>query len=80
MEEERIVNSEFRRDDFDEFSLRPRSISEYIGQTKVKENLLVFIQAAKERGSPLTMFFIWPSRAWENHTCRSYCKRAWGKH
>ncbi|MGI6049742.1 MAG: Holliday junction branch migration DNA helicase RuvB [Acetivibrionales bacterium] len=53
MEEERIVNSEFRRDDFDEFSLRPRSISEYIGQTKVKENLLVFIQAAKERGEPL---------------------------
>jgi Holliday junction DNA helicase RuvB len=53
LEEERIVNSEFRRDDFDEFSLRPRSISEYIGQTKVKENLLVFIQAAKERGEPL---------------------------
>lgn len=53
MEEERIVNSEFRWDDFDEFSLRPRSISEYIGQTKVKENLLVFIQAAKERGEPL---------------------------
>ncbi len=53
MEEERIINSEFRRDDFDEFSLRPRTIVDYIGQTKVKENLLVFIQAAKEREEAL---------------------------
>lgn len=53
MEEDRLINSEQRRDDFDEASLRPRTINEYIGQTKVKENLLVFIEATKKRGEAL---------------------------
>jgi len=34
-------------------SLRPRSLDEYIGQDKVKENLRVFIHACKKRGEPL---------------------------
>lgn len=33
--------------------LRPRALSEYIGQQKVKENLSVFIEAAKQRGETL---------------------------
>ncbi|HHY82331.1 MAG TPA: Holliday junction branch migration DNA helicase RuvB [Clostridiales bacterium] len=36
-----------------EFSLRPRRLSEYIGQEKVKEKMLIFIQAARERGEAL---------------------------
>ena len=36
-----------------EGSLRPKSISEYIGQEKAKDNLSVFINAAKMRGEPL---------------------------
>ena len=36
-----------------ENSLRPRSLSEYIGQTKVKENMKIYIEAAKKRGEPL---------------------------
>ena len=36
-----------------ETSLRPRMLSEYIGQEKVKENLSVFIEAAKRRAEPL---------------------------
>ncbi|MCL2068484.1 MAG: Holliday junction branch migration DNA helicase RuvB, partial [Oscillospiraceae bacterium] len=36
-----------------EGSLRPRTLSEYIGQEKVKENLSVFIEAAKQRGESL---------------------------
>ncbi len=36
-----------------ELSLRPQKLSEFIGQTKVKDNLAVFIQAAKERGEAL---------------------------
>ena len=39
-------------DDF-EISLRPRTLSEYIGQDKVKENMSVYIQAAKKRGDSL---------------------------
>ncbi len=40
-------------EDSNESSLRPRYLSEYAGQEKAKENLRVFIQAAKQRGEPL---------------------------
>ena len=36
-----------------EVTLRPQSLVEYIGQDKVKENLAVYIEAAKRRGDPL---------------------------
>jgi len=39
-------------DDF-EVSLRPKTLSEYIGQDKVKENMKIYIQAAKKRGDSL---------------------------
>ena len=39
-------------DDF-EVSLRPQTLSEYIGQDKVKENMKIYIQAAKNRGDSL---------------------------
>lgn len=53
MEEERLVCSELGLEDVDETSLRPRKFNEYIGQTKVKENLNVFIEAAKRRKEAL---------------------------
>ena len=36
-----------------EKSLRPQTLDEYIGQTKVKENMRIYIEAAKKRGEPL---------------------------
>ncbi len=52
--EERIVSSRTLGEDNEiEYSLRPRTLSEYIGQEKVKENMKVFIGAAKGRGEPL---------------------------
>ena len=33
--------------------LRPKTLSEYIGQTKVKENMKIYIEAAKRREEPL---------------------------
>ncbi len=36
-----------------EFNLRPRHFSEFIGQTKMKENLSIFIEAAAKRSEPL---------------------------
>ncbi len=53
MEEERLIGCEMKVEDYDEASLRPRKLSDYIGQTKVKENLTVFIEAAKKRGEAL---------------------------
>ena len=52
MEEERIVTPEAMGSDY-ETSLRPKSFSEYIGQQKVKENLAIFIEAAKKRQEAL---------------------------
>lgn len=52
--DERLIDPEITIEDADvETSLRPKRIDEYIGQSKVKENLLVFIQAAKQRKEPL---------------------------
>ena len=42
VEEERLENS-----------LRPKALKEYIGQDKVKENMKIYIEAAKKRGEPL---------------------------
>ncbi|HHV38105.1 MAG TPA: Holliday junction branch migration DNA helicase RuvB [Tepidimicrobium sp.] len=51
---ERVVASSIQREDLDnEVTLRPKWISEYIGQEKVKEQLDIFIQAAKKRKEPL---------------------------
>lgn len=52
--ENRITAPEFGRQDVDtEFSLRPKSLNEYIGQDKAKENLSVYIEAARRRGEAL---------------------------
>ena len=48
-----LITTSLTRDDEGEGSLRPRSLSEYIGQKKAKENLSVFIDAAKLRNEPL---------------------------
>ena len=52
-QEGRIVAMEEQQADDWQYSLRPRKLSEYIGQDKVKENLSVFIQAALSRGEAL---------------------------
>ncbi len=51
--EDRITSGERLSDDSFEKSIRPDSISEYIGQSEVKENLNIFIKAAKMRNEPL---------------------------
>lgn len=45
----RLQDGQFLPEDQDELSLRPEKLKQYIGQTKVKENMAVFIQAAKAR-------------------------------
>ena len=55
MDEENLINPELINEEENrlENSLRPKTLDEYIGQTKVKENLRVYIEAAKKRGEPL---------------------------
>lgn len=52
--ENRVVAPEYAPEDGDsEITLRPKTLTEYIGQQKAKENLKVFIDAARQRGEPL---------------------------
>lgn len=52
--EGRMVSAEYTSEDNEvEYSLRPQTLSEYIGQDKVKENMAIYIEAAKRRGQPL---------------------------
>ena len=55
MEEERIISPELENSNEErlENSLRPKTLDEYIGQDKVKENMKIYIEAAKKRGEPL---------------------------
>lgn len=51
---ERIVTGDFLDEDADiEVGLRPRQLEDYVGQEKVKENLKIYINAAKERRESL---------------------------
>ncbi len=53
-DENRIVTtSEIMEDGENEKSLRPKALDEYIGQVKAKENMRVFIEAARKRGEAL---------------------------
>ena len=50
----RIISTEADIEELNsEYSLRPKYLDEYIGQNKVKENLKIFIEAAKRRNEPL---------------------------
>ena len=54
MTDDRIVNPEQTNDEAAfEANIRPRRLTEYVGQSRVKENLSVFIRAAQDRGEAL---------------------------
>ena len=52
-ESQRLVAGAEAPEDLEDVSLRPRKFEEYIGQEKVRANLSVFIEAAKQRKEPL---------------------------
>jgi holliday junction DNA helicase RuvB len=53
MSEPRMVMPERHEEDAAEASIRPLSLDEFVGQARVRDNLRVFIQAARGRGEPL---------------------------
>lgn len=53
-DEERLISSGYLNEDYEiESSLRPKRLDEYIGQERAKEQLDIFIQAARQRGDQL---------------------------
>ena len=51
--DDRIIDSNLTIEDVFDKNIRPESLNEYVGQKKIKENLHVFIEAAKMRNEPL---------------------------
>ena len=59
LNEERIVSVNTNEKEDDTKALRPQSLSDFTGQVEIKENLAIFISAAKKRGEAMdhTLFF-----------------------
>ena len=55
---QRLISGEVQPDDLD-VSLRPKRLGDFVGQTHVKDNLSIAIQAAKMRGDPLDHVIIY---------------------
>lgn len=49
----RLIRATSQEEDAPDKSLRPRSLREFIGQKPIRENLSVYIEAAKSRGESL---------------------------
>lgn len=54
LDDKQLLNSrELKEDKTWDLTLRPRSLADYVGQDQVKENLKIFLAAAKQRGEPI---------------------------
>ena len=68
----RIISTEADIEELNsEYSLRPKYLDEYIGQNKVKENLKIFIEAAKRRNEPLDHLLLYGPPGLGNTTLAS---------
>ncbi len=73
---ERLISGELGDDDRFEASLRPRTLKEYIGQIKAKDNLQVFIEAARARQETLDhVLFFGPPGTRQNHPGQHHRQR-----
>ena len=76
MEEDRIMDPlvENQAEERLENSLRPQTLSEYIGQEKVKENMKIYIESAKKRKEPLDHCLLYgPPGLRKNNISKHYC-------
>ncbi len=54
LKEERVVNDDAQEDEQNfEVGLRPQNLEEFVGQPEIKQNLEIFLTAAKKRGEPM---------------------------
>lgn len=76
--EEPIVAKTFLQEDAQEGSLRPKTLKEYIGQEKAKENLSVFIEAARKREEALDHVLLHGPPGLARPPWRASSPRRWG--
>lgn len=76
--ERRIITTEVTEEDkVIEPNLRPQMLAEYIGQEKIKNNLKVYIDAAKARGSRWIMCCFTARRDWERRRFPALLQTRW---
>ena len=75
--EEPIVAKTFLSEDANEGSLRPHTLTEYIGQEKAKQTLSIFIEAARRGQSLWTMCCCTALRDWARPHWRASSPRRW---
>ena len=76
--EEPLVSKSFLPEDSGELSLRPHTLREYIGQQKAKENLSIFIEAARPGRSLWIMCCSTAPRAWARPRWQASSPPRWG--
>ena len=61
----------------EEVSLRPKTLDDYIGQEKAKNNLRIYLRAAQQRGEPMDHILLYGPPAWQNNVGRQLWRRRW---
>lgn len=77
--EKRVISTElFEEENRTENSLRPKLLSDYIGQAKAKEKLKIYIEAAKARGESLDHVLLYgASPDWERRRLPGLLPMKW---
>ena len=73
----RLVSPEMEAIDSEENSLRPHTLEDYVGQEKVKENLRIYLEAARRRGEAMDHILLYGLPAWARPLWRASWPRRW---
>ena len=69
MTEDRAVTTDFSEGDQSEKHVRPQLLDDFVGQSALRENLDVFVKAARDRREAMDHVFVfWASRSWKDDT------------
>lgn len=72
---DRLISGTEKPEDHFDRAIRPTSLADYIGQPVVREQMEIFIGAARGRGEALDHTLIFGPPGLENHTGQHYCQR-----
>ena len=71
--DDRLVHLEvLEQKESQDLNLRPKQLSEFIGQPQVQKNLSTFISAAVARQEAMDRTVIWPTWAWKDNVSTNY--------
>lgn len=79
IEADRLISAEpITEEDILDRAIRPKLLAEYVGQPHVREQMEIFIQAAKQRGDALDHLLIFGRRGWGKPRWPTLSPTKWG--